>query len=114
MGDGGIAGACGIFCGGCEFFGERCTGCGYVEGKPFWTVEYGVEVCPLYACCVGEKRLEHCGLCSELPCDTFNDFHDPSLSPEEAAKSVVERISALKKRKEIGTEEWLAWIASSS
>ncbi len=32
-----IAAVCGYYCGGCQFLGEQCTGCGNVAGKPFWT-----------------------------------------------------------------------------
>ena len=66
-----------------------------------------IEVCPLYGCCIDKKHLEHCGLCSELPCETFNKFHDPSLSPEEAEQAVLARKNELLTRKEIGTDKWL-------
>jgi len=39
MDDARLAAACGIYCGGCEHLEVRCTGCGGVEGKPFWTSE---------------------------------------------------------------------------
>lgn len=107
MGDENLAAACGLYCGSCEYQGEKCPGCGHVEGKPFWTTEFGVEVCPLYACCVIEKNLEHCGLCDDLPCKLFLEFHDPALSPEEVEASVCERQGQLLERKGIGTEEWI-------
>jgi hypothetical protein len=67
-----------------------------------------VESCPLYNCCVNKKHLEHCGLCSELPCETFLQLRDPSLSDEEAKKALVARQNDLIKRKEVGTGQWLA------
>jgi len=66
-----------------------------------------IESCPLYSCCVNTKQLEHCGLCSELPCETFLQLRDPSLSDEEAEKALIARQNDLIKRKEIGTEQWL-------
>ena len=101
-----LAAACGLYCGSCEYLEEKCTGCGHIEGKPFWTAEFGVEVCPLYDCCVNDKALEHCGECAELPCKLWLEFHDPALSPEEAEASVRERREQLLARKEIGTEKW--------
>ncbi len=87
-------------CGSCEYLGEKCSGCMHIEGKPFWTAEFDVEVCPLYACCVIKRNLEHCGLCDDLPCTLFLEFHDPALSPEEAETSVRERQNRLLARKE--------------
>ena len=102
-----LASACGLYCGTCEYIGKNCQGCGNVQGKPFWTEKMDVNICPLYDCCANNKKLDHCGLCNDLPCDLFNSFYDPSLSPEEAEKSVNSRQSELLKRKEIGTENWI-------
>ena len=66
-----------------------------------------VEYCPLYNCSVNTKQLEHCGLCSKLPCATFFELRDPNLSDEEAEKALVARQNDLIKRKRIGTEKWL-------
>ena len=66
-----------------------------------------VEFCPLYDCCVNKKQLEHCGLCTEFPCKTFSELRDPSLSEDEAEKSLITRQNELLRRKEIGTEKWL-------
>ena len=102
-----LAAACGLFCGACEHLGIKCRGCGYQKGKPFWTAMMNVESCPLYSCCVNTKQLEHCGLCNELPCKTFNELRDPSLSDEEAQKALFARQNDLIKRKEVRTEKWL-------
>ncbi|MEW6095809.1 MAG: DUF3795 domain-containing protein [bacterium] len=108
MPDKNLAPICGLYYGTCEYFEkQQCQGCGNVNGKPFWTTQMKVEVCPLYDCCVNKKQLEHCGLCDELPCQTFTGFYDPSLSEEEAKKAVSARQQELLKRKEIGTEKWL-------
>jgi hypothetical protein len=102
-----LAAVCGLFCGNCEHLGTKCRGCGEQKGKPFWTAVMNVECCPLYSCCVNTKQLEHCGLCSERPCETFLALRDPSLSDEEAEKALITRQNNLKRRKEIGTEQWL-------
>jgi len=102
-----LAATCGLFCGACERLGKKCGGCGQQKGKPFWIVMMKVESCPLYKCSVNIKQLEHCGLCSELPCATFLELRDPNLSDEEAEKALVARQNDLIKRKRIGTEQWL-------
>ncbi|MFA5309098.1 MAG: DUF3795 domain-containing protein [Dehalococcoidales bacterium] len=102
-----LAAACGLYCGDCEILGEKCDGCNTVKGKPFWTAQYGVDVCPVYGCCADKKHLEHCGLCPELPCPTMTSMRDPSQSAEEAEKSFQQKQKDLKLRKEIGTAAWL-------
>jgi hypothetical protein len=102
-----LATPCGLFCGDCEFLGNLCRGCEQVQGKPFWTAQFKFEFCPLYDCCFNQKQLEHCGMCNDFPCNTFNLLRDPSLSDEEAAKALQKRKSDLMRRKEIGTEAWL-------
>jgi len=66
-----------------------------------------VEICPLYDCCVNKRTLEHCGYCEEFACEMFNNFYDPSPSPEETRASVISRRQALMRRKQIGTEKWV-------
>jgi hypothetical protein len=107
MSDSALAPVCGLYCGACPFYGEQCGGCGNIEGRPFWTSEVGIEVCVFYDCCLNEKGLEHCGLCEDLPCQTFLTFYDLSLSEEEAKQSIADRQAALRRRKGIGTERWL-------
>ena len=107
MADTNYAAACGLYCGKCEYLGDKCEGCGHEEGKPFWTEIMKIAMCPLYECCIIKKQLEHCGLCDELPCKIFLSFQDPALSPEEAEQSLLKRQSDLLRRKEIGTERWL-------
>ena len=89
---------CGILCVSCHFLGKNCPGCGYVEGKPFWTEEYHIEVCPIYNCSVNQKKLEHCGMCAELPCEIFLELKDPNVSDDEFQKSLKDRQDNLKKR----------------
>ncbi|UCH43425.1 MAG: DUF3795 domain-containing protein [Dehalococcoidales bacterium] len=102
-----LAASCGLYCRDCHFLGERCSGCGNVQGKPFWTGPDSTEACPLYDCCVNKEQLEHCGLCGEFPCEKFASLRDPSMSDEEAEKSLRQRQKDLNLRKEMGTEAWL-------
>lgn len=102
--------ACGLFCGDCGFLGNQCKGCGNEEGRPFWTAELPAKICPIYDCCTNEKKLEHCGLCEELPCRTFLELRDPSMSDEEFENSMNSRKQALERRKAVGTPAWLAEI----
>jgi len=102
-----LAACCGIYCGDCELLVKRCSGCVQVEGKPFWTELFKMDVCPIYDCCVNQHKLEHCGLCAEFACETFTSLRDPSLSDEEFEQSLHNRQKDLLSRKEIGTESWL-------
>jgi hypothetical protein len=98
---------CGIYCGSCELLDKQCRGCGYVDGKPFWTEQFGVRVCPLHDCCRNSRRLEHCGLCADFPCKVFLEMRDPSMSDEEARKSLEGRQADLQRRRQVGTDGWL-------
>jgi hypothetical protein len=64
-------------------------------------------ICPLYDCCRNQKKLDHCGLCAEFPCNTFNELRDPNMSDEEFQNSLNTRKRNLTVRKQIGTEKWL-------
>lgn len=59
---------CGVLCGECEYKEQMgCKGCVQID-KPFWGVS-----CPVKVCCE-KKEKEHCGLCSEFPCDLLKQF----------------------------------------
>ena len=75
---------CGYSCSECDHLGCECHGCGITKGKPFWTDYAGVECCPVYDCCVNERKLPHCGKCPELMCERFTRFKDPDRSEKEA------------------------------
>jgi hypothetical protein len=98
-----LAAPCGIYCGSCEYFGKQCEGCNSLKGKPFWTASVKMDICTLYDCSINKKQLEHCGLCSELPCKTYLEFRDPSLTDEQFNESVKKRCADLKKRVETGS-----------
>jgi hypothetical protein len=108
MADVNHAPCCGIYCGDCPFLDLQCQGCGYVNGKPFWTDQLPGRVCPLYECCRNHKQLEHCGLCTEFPCRVFLELRDPNMSDEAFQQALNERQKSLKLRAEIGTDAWLA------
>ena len=78
-----------------------------MDGKPFWTAQIPIGVCPLHDCCRNLKKLEHCGLCEEFPCDSFLELRDPNMTDEEFERYLDERHKSLIRRTEIGTEKWL-------
>lgn len=75
---------CGTDCNECEKYPDECAGCFEIEGKVFWSQYVNEEKCPLYACCVDERHLPHCGRCGDFPCRHCN-LDDPRLSREENA-----------------------------
>jgi hypothetical protein len=60
--------------------------------------------CAVFQCCVGERGLEHCGLCPDFPCQLFLSHAAPL--------DVARRYQALLRRTEIGTAAWLDEQAS--
>ena len=59
---------CGLLCSKCEYREKmNCKGCVAIS-KPFWG-----DACPVKNCCEGKKH-EHCGGCSDLPCDLLKQF----------------------------------------
>jgi len=101
------AAPCGNFCGDCEYFDEKCNGCCNAAGQPFWANQLPIDLCPIYKCCTYVKKQKHCGECSELPCEIFLKFRDPSLTEKDAEIMLKIRQNDLKFRDRIGTEEWL-------
>jgi hypothetical protein len=102
-----LAAVCGIYCGGCKYLDEMCKGCSAEKGKVFWTrlEEIPWNICPIWECCVDQKGLEHCGLCSDFPCSTYLGLKDPS--DPEADLHKRQSIESLKHRTEVGTTGWL-------
>lgn len=88
---------CGIDCKDCSAFVDKsCAGCRSIQGKVSWASYLNLETCPIYNCCVNEKKLEHCGQCDQLPCNIHYDTRDPSYSIEEHKKDVERRAQLLK------------------
>ena len=101
------AAVCGICCGECQFLDQQCPGCGQVAGKPFWTSQALLGICPFYDCCRNQKNLEHCGVCDRFPCKVFSELRDPNMTDDEFEESLNMRKNNLLARKTIGTERWL-------
>jgi hypothetical protein len=80
-----------------NFPGQSCTGCVAAEGKIFWTQFMNLDTCPIYDCCRNEKKLTHCGVCAELPCQIYFATKDPTMTEEAHLKSIEDRVVVLKK-----------------
>lgn len=58
---------CGLLCSNCKFFAEdKCKGCTEIA-NPFW------GECKVKGCCE-EKSQEHCGKCTQFPCEQLHEF----------------------------------------
>jgi hypothetical protein len=61
---------CGAYCGDCEWKEKmNCVGCQMANGNMFW------GECRVARCSI-EKGIEHCGLCSSVPCDMLQEAFD--------------------------------------
>ena len=99
---------CGFLCQECPLWVKDCPGCSESRGHPVWAAhmdadavqEEGVvdETCPIYTCCA-EKDLKHCGPCQEIPCETWINLKDPTVSQEKHLQWIAERVERLKKEK---------------
>lgn len=59
---------CGVCCNSCERREKvNCNGCINIE-KPFWGGECGVKKC------CEERELNHCGKCSQFPCNMLSSM----------------------------------------
>lgn len=63
-----IESRCGLLCSQCEYKEPmNCKGCVAIS-KPFWG-----DACPIKVCGEGKNK-EHCGQCTDFPCDLLNQF----------------------------------------
>ena len=61
---------CGAYCGDCGWKEKmNCPGCQMANGNMFW------GECRVAKCSI-EKGIEHCGLCSNVPCDMLQEAFD--------------------------------------
>jgi hypothetical protein len=90
---------CGYSCSDCDHHGKECPGCGKTKGKPFWTAFVGAACCPVYDCCVNDRKLPHCGKCPELICERFTRFKNPESTEEEAQAALLKMEQVLRARK---------------
>lgn len=79
-----------------KYLQELCKGCNDMKGKLFWTQYLGLDTCPIYNCCVNQKRLDHCGHCEKLPCDIYFNTKDPSTPEDIFVQKIKERANVLK------------------
>jgi len=91
-----LASPCGLYCGECLYYEKQCRGCVSSGGRPSW------GRCKTYACTV-EKKVEHCGECSEFPCTLFLSRYSRELGPWR----VFYKAGQLIYRKKIGTVSWV-------
>lgn len=90
---------CGYSCSDCDHLGKKCRGCGKTHGKPFWTAFAGVDCCPIYDCCVNERKLLHCGKCPDLICERFTRFKNPETSEEQQSAHLMAMERELRARR---------------
>jgi len=89
-----LAGVCGRICAVCHANQQgACCGCTSESGK----ARRGA--CPVLACCITVRELEHCGLCLDFPCQVFVS-HAP-------AREIARLYKTLRRRADIGTPAWL-------
>lgn len=90
---------CSVACIECnKYLDTPCKGCNEEKGRLYWTKYLGLEVCPIYNCCVNIKGFEDCGRCENLPCEIFFSTKDPSISEELFQEKIKERVDLLKKQ----------------
>jgi len=94
--DNNLATPCGLYCGECLRYEKTCKGCIPSDGRPSW------GKCETYACAAG-KKIEHCGRCTEFPCNLFLNQYSKRLGPWR----VFYKAGQLLYRKKIGTAAWI-------
>ncbi|MBF0407577.1 MAG: DUF3795 domain-containing protein [Candidatus Riflebacteria bacterium] len=88
--------ACGTLCNECPHFGKQCDGCKSVKGAPWWAVQHMPgKVCPIYDCSANKMKYKNCGACKQVPCKTFSDLRDPSMTDQEFSEQLKKRLERL-------------------
>lgn len=85
---------CGAVCAECALFPAKCGGCRKIEGKVYWLQYAGMDICPVYGCCVHGKGQKDCGACPDLPCEKFT--RDPTVSDEQNEANLQKMLSRLR------------------
>lgn len=97
---------CGSYCDNCLCLKRKeCAGCVETNGKPFYIDQTEKDVCPVWECAI-ERKVEHCGMCSDFPCDMYLDWYCPKIGRIGTLKCA----GLLALRKKIGDKEWIKWI----
>ncbi len=95
-----LAAPCGLYCGICmDHMSGECHGCGCSCNT--CAGQWHAEHCAI-AECAHSKGLESCSLCGDLPCTRLTQF---TVDP--VWRTHAPCIENLRRRKKIGTEEWL-------
>ena len=87
-----VCGECCIRC--APVLAGACRGCAYELGST------PRGECAVFHCAVVVHGIEHCGLCPDFPCDTFR-------AAAGNPRRLQQRIAALERRRQIGTELWI-------
>jgi hypothetical protein len=96
-----IIACCGVECQTCvKYKAEECRGCPEEAGKPFWIEYVDKDVCPIYECCVKDKKFANCGKCSNFPCSKSYECKDPSISDDEFEKILIQQAKIFKEYNE--------------
>jgi len=90
---------CGVICSECNMYPDKCAGCIAVKGVAYWTEYAGIDVCPIYKCCIGNRHFSNCGQCEKLPCEKYYEHKDPDMTDEEHRQTVTEMVKVLKSLK---------------
>jgi len=96
-----LAAPCGLYCGACVDFLEykNCGGCDCKSGTGAALEHH--SSCDVYKCC-GEKNLNGCNDCAELPCSKLIQFcYSPIWTHHFPC------IENLKRQRSVGKENWL-------
>lgn len=91
-----IISCCGVVCSECQYYPSDCAGCPKIKGIAFWLEFSGGSICDIYDCCMNQKKLDHCGQCSSLPCDLYLNASDPTISQEENERILQNQLVQLK------------------
>lgn len=86
---------CGAICAQCALFPSECNGCRKIKGKVHWLKYTGDACCPIYDCCVNNKKQQNCSACNELPCKKF--VKDPTISDEQNEQNLKAMLKNLGK-----------------
>lgn len=89
---------CGVDCSTCPSYEKDCAGCEAIKGNVYWTEHIGGGTCPIYKCCEDNSH-EHCGKCGSLPCNTWKELKDPSMTDEQHLDALNQRVKLLREMK---------------
>ena len=95
-----IAGICGLFCGTCPSYPEKCEGC--LSGR---VADHCVECRPGFRACAKEKGVTWCFECGDFPCPRLEAF-----IPVHVENGVVHHenvITDLQLMREVGVQQWV-------